>query len=67
MPTVLAAQINDVLPIARDAYYKLVLVVGPARTGKTITLTELATEHNWPRVNVNLCLAERFLELTHRK
>ena len=30
-------------------------------------LTELAAEHSWPRVNVNLRLSERLLELTHRQ
>jgi hypothetical protein len=67
VPTPLAAQIQDVLPRTRDAYYKLVLAVGPAQTGKTATLTELAAQHNWPRLNVNLRLSERLLELTHRQ
>ena len=30
-------------------------------------LTELSAHHNWPRVNVNLRLSERLLELTHRQ
>jgi hypothetical protein len=42
MPTPLASQIEDVLPRTTDAYYKLVLAVGPARTGKTAMLIELA-------------------------
>ena len=67
MPTPLASQIQEVLPRTRGAYYKLVLAVGPARTGKTAMLTELAAEHSWPRVNVNLRLSERLLELTHRQ
>jgi ATPase family associated with various cellular activities (AAA) len=67
MPTPLASQIQDVLPRTRDAYYKLVLAVGPARTGKTAMLTELAAQHSWPRLNVNLRLSERLLELTHRQ
>jgi hypothetical protein len=67
MPTPLATQIEDVLPRTRDAYYKLVLAVGPARTGKTAILTELATQHSWPRLNVNLHLSERLLELTRRQ
>jgi hypothetical protein len=63
----LASQIQDVLPRTKDAYYKLVLAVGPARTGKTALLTELAAQHGWPRLNVNLRLSERLLELTHRQ
>ena len=67
MLTSLATQIEDVLPRTRDAYYKLVLAVGPARTGKTAMLTELAKQHSWPRFNVNLHLSERLLELTRRQ
>ncbi len=67
MPTPLASQIEDVLPRTRDAYYKLVLAAGPARSGKTATLSELAARHSWPRLNVNLRLSERLLELTHRQ
>ena len=67
MPTTLFSQIQDVLPSTRDAYYKLVLAVGPARAGKTSALTELATRHSWPRLNVNLCLSEKLLDLTHRQ
>ena len=67
MPTPLASQIQDVLPRIQDAYYKLVLAVGPARTGKTATLIELAARHSWPRLNVNLRLSERLLDLTHRQ
>jgi hypothetical protein len=54
------------LPKTQDTYYKLILVVGPARAGKTTALTELAAKHKWPRVNVNLCLSEKLLELTRR-
>lgn len=67
MPVPLASQIQDVLPRTRDAYYKLVLAVGPARTGKTALLSELAAQHSWPRLNVNLRLSERLLDLTHRQ
>ena len=67
MPASLASRIQDVLLRTRDAYYKLVLAVGPARSGKTATLTELAAQHSWPRLNVNLRLSERLLELTHRQ
>jgi hypothetical protein len=65
--TSLSSQIEDVLPRTREAYYKLVLAVGPARTGKTAVLIKLATQHSWPRLNVNLRLSERLLELTQRQ
>jgi hypothetical protein len=58
----LASQIQDMLPRIHDAYYKLVLAVGPPRTGKTATLIELAVQHGWPRFNVNLRLSEQLLD-----
>src|SRR5437899_1074187 len=67
MPTSLASQIEDMLLRTRDAYYKLVLAVGPARSGKTAALIDLATRHNWPRLNVNVRLSQRLLELTRRQ
>jgi hypothetical protein len=63
----LTFQIQDVLPSTRDAYYKLILAVGPPRIGKTAALSELAARHDWPRLNVNLRLSERLLDLTHRQ
>jgi hypothetical protein len=67
MSASLFTQIEDALPRTRDAYYKLILVVGPARAGKTSTLTRLASHHNWPRLNLNLRLSEALLDLTKRQ
>ncbi len=67
MAASLSSEIHDVLLKTQDTYYKLILAVGPARTGKTAALTELAAKHKWPRINVNLCLSEKLLELTHRQ
>src|ERR1700730_16135016 len=63
----LSTQIEDLLSNTRDAYYKLILAVGPARTGKTAALSELAARHDWPRLNVNLHLSEKLLDLTRRQ
>ena len=63
----LSSQIQDVLPKMQDTYYKLILAVGPAGTGKTAALNELAAKNKWGRVNVNLSLSEKLLELTHRQ
>ena len=67
MGVFLSSQIEDVLPRTREAYYQLILAVGPARSGKTTALAELATRHAWPRLNVNLRISEQLLELTHRQ
>jgi hypothetical protein len=63
----LSSQIEDVLPRTSDAYYRLILAVGPARLGKTAALAEISARHNWPRLNVNLRISEKLLELTHRQ
>src|SRR5919204_3976575 len=62
-----AAQLRDAVPIVRDAYYKLILAVGPARSGKTAALAALAHEHHWPKLNVNLRLSEQLLDLTQKQ
>lgn len=54
----------------RDAgvlYHRLVLVVGPPRSGKTSSLREAAAVHGWQVVCLNLRLSERLLELTKRQ
>jgi hypothetical protein len=48
-------------------YHRLVLVVGPAGSGKTAAQVELGETNGWPRINVNLQLAERLLELTQKQ
>jgi hypothetical protein len=67
VPAALAARLLARIPEARGLYYRLVLVVGPARSGKTEALAELAAAQGWPRVNVNLELAERLLDLTKKQ
>ena len=67
MSAALASRVIDAVPTAKDKYYKLVLVVGPARSGKTATLAIVAQQRGWPRLNVNLRLSERLLELTQKQ
>ncbi len=59
-----------VLTLVADAaglYYRLLLIAGPAQSGKTHALKALATTQNWPLINVNLRLSELLLELTQRQ
>lgn len=67
MAAPLSHRIADRVPEAASLYHRLVLVVGPARTGKTTALRDLAQERGWPLVNVNLELSERLLELTSKQ
>jgi hypothetical protein len=62
-----SSRIQDVLPRTKDSYYKLVLAVGAAGTAKTAALNELGAKNSWPRVNINLRLSEKLIELTHRQ
>jgi len=61
----LASQVEDVLLRTSDAYYRLILAVGPARLGKTVALAEIAIRSQLARLNVNLRISEKLLELTH--
>ena len=63
----LSQRISDQVTTAAGLYHRLILVVGPPRTGKSTALRELADEQSWPLVNVNLSLSERLLELTSRQ
>lgn len=59
----LAHRIAAGIPALGGLYHRLMLVVGPSRSGKTQALRALADEHDWPLVNVGLSLSERLLEL----
>jgi len=67
MPTSLTQRIAMRLPVVTAQYHRLVLVVGPCRTGKTAALRDLSQQRTWPLVNLNLAMAERMLELTRRQ
>ncbi len=67
MADALARRIVEEVPALAGLYYRLMLVVGPPRTGKTTILRRLADEQSWPLVNVNLALAERLLEFPSQR
>ena len=60
----LAQRIADQTAAAAQLYHRLVLLVGPPRSGKTAILREIAESKSWPMINLNLALAEVLLELT---
>lgn len=60
-------RIDEQLPAVVSRYYRLLLVVGPPRSGKTTALRHLAEERGWALVNVNLRLSERLLEFTSQQ
>jgi hypothetical protein len=49
---------------ANAAYHRLVLLVGADSASNSAAIAALASERNYPLVNVNLALSHRMLELT---
>jgi hypothetical protein len=60
-------QLAETVEQARALYYRLVILVGPPRSGKTKALRGLHEARGWPLVNVNLALSEKLLELTAKQ
>ena len=58
----LAEDVAAQLAGARQLYHRLVLLVGPAGSGKTAALRSLCEGVNFPYVNLNLALSQRLLE-----
>ena len=67
MADALAQRVVEQVPALAALYFRLLLVVGPPRTGKTTILRRLADERSWPLVNVNLALSERLLEFPSQR
>ena len=67
MTDTLAQEIIDRLDEAEHLYNRLILVVGPAGSGKTAALRQASESRGFPLVNVNLELSRRLLELTEKQ
>lgn len=66
----MTARIGDLRALCEAAstlYHRLVLVVGPARSGKTRLLQATAADAGWPLINLNQRVSELLLELTQRQ
>ncbi len=48
-------------------YHRLILLVGPPRSGKTTFLSELAVQYSYPMINTNLHISESLLEYTSKQ
>ncbi|HHJ40447.1 MAG TPA: BREX-3 system P-loop-containing protein BrxF, partial [Methylothermaceae bacterium] len=55
----LADQVLRKIGEARELYHRLILMVGPAGSGKTSALQEVSASTSAPLVNVNLELSRR--------
>jgi len=67
MPPLLSDQISESMASVKACYHRLVVVVGPSRSGKTTALQQVRDAANAPLVNVNLELSKRLLDLTERQ
>jgi hypothetical protein len=63
----LADQIIRKVKQAAELYHRLMLVVAPAGSGKTIALQDVRDRTGAPLVNINLEVSRRMLELTERQ
>jgi hypothetical protein len=64
---VLADRLLQALQEVEPLYYRLILLVGPAGSGRTAALRQVAEQVQGQVLNVNLALSERLLELGARQ
>ena len=64
MENLLTSQIEQKIIEARELYYHLVLVVGPANSGKTAALQAISASASVPIIHINLELSQRMLDMT---
>ena len=67
MPPPLPDRIVESMAAIKVCYNRLVLVVGPSRSGKTSALQQVRDNTNTPMININLELSKRLLDLTERQ
>lgn len=60
-------QLLDTIRATSGAYYKLTILAGSARSGKTHLLKQLATQLDLPIINLSLLLSQRLLSLTRHQ
>ncbi|MGH9461482.1 MAG: BREX-3 system P-loop-containing protein BrxF [Vicinamibacteria bacterium] len=67
MPEPLADQIIRAIHEVATLYHRLVIVAAPSASGKTAALQEVSGRTGYRRINVNLELSHRLLDLTERQ
>jgi hypothetical protein len=60
-------QLLDTIRATHGAYYKLTILAGGARSGKTKLLRQLADELGFPFINLSLLLSQRLLSQSRRQ
>jgi hypothetical protein len=59
-------KLQELISLAQDSFYRLVLVVGPSGAGKTEMFKQLEVEQGYPYINLNLELSRRLIDLTEK-
>jgi hypothetical protein len=67
MTAISISQLLDTIRATSGAYYKLTILAGGARSGKTHLLKQVATQLDLPIVNLSLLLSQRLLSLTRHQ
>jgi hypothetical protein len=60
-------QLLDIIRASQSAYYKLTILAGGARAGKTHLLKQVATQLDLPILNLSLLLSQRLLSQNRRQ
>lgn len=61
------AELINVLKTTERMYYRLILLVGPSKSGKTPVLQNLASDLHYPVINLNAELSEKMLDMTTKQ
>lgn len=60
-------QLLDTIRATTGAYYKLTIIAGVARAGKTHLIKQVAKQLDLPIINLSLFLSQRLLSQNHRQ
>lgn len=63
----LADRVIRMISQAAELYYRLVIVVAPSGSGKTVALQEVSNRTSAPLINVNLDLSKRMLDFNEHQ
>ncbi len=67
MSEIIAEQLFKIIPKAAELYHRLILVVAPSGTGKTVALKQTGKNIGTSILNVNLELSRQMLDLTEKQ
>jgi len=60
-------KLQDLITLAHDSFYRLVLVIGPSGSGKTEMLKRLEVDSGCKYINLNLELSSRLIDLSEKQ